>query len=71
MMMSRQGFIRVVAVAAVLACWAGTALAQPFHALSQRLGPLKTERTELALSERRSNALGLGRIADDHDDRRV
>src|SRR6266704_3613601 len=30
MMMSRQGFIRVVAVAAVLGCWAGTTLAQPF-----------------------------------------
>ena len=30
MMTNRQGFIAVVAVAAVLVCWAGTALAQPF-----------------------------------------
>ncbi|SRR6266480_916450 len=30
MMTKRQGFIGVVAAAAVLACWAGTALAQPF-----------------------------------------
>ena len=29
-MTNRQGFIAVVAVAAVLVCWAGTALAQPF-----------------------------------------
>src|SRR2546425_10294069 len=29
-MTKRQGFIGVAAVAAVLVCWAGTALAQPF-----------------------------------------